>query len=86
VKQYEDHDTLYTDPATGETATYVFSVPLEVRQGTARTGSKGVRCFVCGTVVGAAEAIKRNGHFYCYRNGCYNDVMPNANGVIKKGS
>lgn len=75
MKQYQQLPTTVTDPATGLTETYMLDVPLEFRQGAARTGDKGKRCYVCGSVYGQREGVTKNGRFYCYKNGCFNDVV-----------
>lgn len=75
VKEYQQLPQVHTDPATGVTETYLIDLPLEFRQGKARTGAKGYRCWICADVHALDEGIMRNGHFYCFQNGCYKDLQ-----------
>jgi hypothetical protein len=65
----------HVDPETGVSETYLIDLPLEFRQGEARKGAKGYRCFICTDVRGRGEGVVSNGRFYCFANGCYKDVQ-----------
>jgi hypothetical protein len=91
VKQYEDIVNTDTNPITGGVETWTVQLPLEFRAGKARHGAGGSRdshekverCWICDSVYGASEGLKRNGHFYCFKNGCSKDLAPNKFGVVK---
>lgn len=81
MKQYDELPVTPIDPTTGledPAEAYLISVPREFRQGAARHGAKGRRCFVCGTVYGELEGIVKGGRFYCYKNKCFEDVVGGA--------